>query len=29
VLLKGIGKSVVTGDYEDAALRETLRARCG
>jgi 3-dehydroquinate synthase len=29
VLLKGIGKSVVTGDYDDAALRETLRARCG
>jgi 3-dehydroquinate synthase len=29
VLLKGIGKSVVTGEYEDAALRETLRARCG
>jgi 3-dehydroquinate synthase len=29
VLLKGIGKSVVTGDYEDAALRETLRTRCG
>jgi 3-dehydroquinate synthase len=29
VLLKSIGKSVVTGDYEDAALRETLRARCG
>jgi 3-dehydroquinate synthase len=29
VLLKAIGKSVVTGDYEDAALRETLRARCG
>lgn len=29
VLLKGIGQSVVTGDYEDAALRETLRTRCG
>jgi 3-dehydroquinate synthase len=29
VLLKGIGKSVVTGEYEDAALRETLRSRCG
>jgi 3-dehydroquinate synthase len=29
VLLKGIGKSVVTGDYDDAALRETLRTRCG
>jgi 3-dehydroquinate synthase len=29
VLLKAIGKSVVTGDYDDAALRETLRARCG
>jgi 3-dehydroquinate synthase len=29
VLLKAIGKSVVTGDYEDAALHETLRARCG
>ena len=29
VLLKAIGKSVVTGDYEDAALRETLRAHCG
>ncbi len=29
VLLKGIGKSVVTGDYDDAALRETLRVRCG
>jgi 3-dehydroquinate synthase len=29
VLLKAIGKSVITGDYEDAALRETLRARCG
>ncbi len=29
VLLKGIGKSVVTGEYEDAALRETLRTRCG
>jgi 3-dehydroquinate synthase len=29
VLLKGIGQSVVTGDYEDAALRETLRVRCG
>ena len=29
VLLKSIGKSVVTGDYEDAALRETLRVRCG
>jgi 3-dehydroquinate synthase len=29
VLLKAIGKSVVTGDYDDAALRETLRMRCG
>jgi 3-dehydroquinate synthase len=29
VLLKGIGRSVVTGDYADAALRDTLRARCG
>jgi 3-dehydroquinate synthase len=29
VLLKAIGKSVVTGDYSDAALRDTLRARCG
>lgn len=29
VLLKAIGKSVVTGDYDDAALKETLRARCG
>ena len=29
VLLKEIGRSVVTGDYDDAALRETLRARCG
>jgi 3-dehydroquinate synthase len=29
VLLKGIGKSVVTGDYDDTALRETLRVRCG
>jgi 3-dehydroquinate synthase len=29
VLLKAIGKSVVTGDYADSALRETLRARCG
>jgi 3-dehydroquinate synthase len=29
VLLKSIGKSVVTGDYDDAALRETLRTRCG
>jgi 3-dehydroquinate synthase len=29
VLLKAIGKSVITGDYDDAALRETLRARCG
>jgi len=29
VLLKAIGKSVVTGDYADAALRETLQARCG
>jgi 3-dehydroquinate synthase len=29
VLLKGIGKSVITGDYDDAALRETLRVRCG
>ncbi|MEO8019811.1 MAG: 3-dehydroquinate synthase [Pseudomonadota bacterium] len=29
VLLKAIGNSVVTGDYDDAALRETLRVRCG
>jgi 3-dehydroquinate synthase len=29
VLLKAIGKSVVTGEYDDAALRDTLRARCG
>jgi 3-dehydroquinate synthase len=29
VLLKAIGKSVVTGDYDDAALQETLRARFG
>jgi 3-dehydroquinate synthase len=29
VLLKSIGKSVITGEYDDAALRETLRARCG
>ena len=29
VLLKAIGKSVVTGDYDDGALRETLRVRCG
>ena len=29
VLLQAIGKSVVTGDYDDAALRETLRTRCG
>jgi 3-dehydroquinate synthase len=29
VLLKAIGKSVITGEYDDAALRETLRARCG
>ena len=29
VLLKGIGKSVITGDYDDDALRETLRVRCG
>jgi 3-dehydroquinate synthase len=29
VLLKAIGKSVVTGEYADAALRETLQARCG
>ena len=29
VLLKAIGKSVVTGDYDDHALRETLRVRCG
>ena len=26
---KAIGKSVVTADYADAALRETLRTRCG
>jgi 3-dehydroquinate synthase len=29
VLLKAIGRSVVTGDYADAALRETLQSRCG
>jgi 3-dehydroquinate synthase len=29
VLLKRIGHAVVTGDYDDAALRETLRTRCG
>jgi 3-dehydroquinate synthase len=29
VLLRSIGKSIVTGDYDDAALRETLRVRCG
>ena len=29
VLLKAIGRSVVTGDYADSALRDTLRARCG
>jgi 3-dehydroquinate synthase len=29
VLLKAIGRSVVTGDYADPALRDTLRARCG
>jgi 3-dehydroquinate synthase len=29
VLLKSIGSSVVTGDYDDAALHETLRARFG
>jgi 3-dehydroquinate synthase len=29
VLLKAIGKSVVTGEYADTALRETLQARCG
>jgi 3-dehydroquinate synthase len=29
VLLEAIGKSVVTGDYADAALHATLRARCG
>jgi 3-dehydroquinate synthase len=29
VLLKAIGSSVVTGDYDDSALRATLRARCG
>jgi 3-dehydroquinate synthase len=29
VLLEAIGKSVVTGDYADEALRETLQARCG
>src|SRR3954469_22699152 len=29
MLLKGIGESVVTGEYDDAALRETLRTRCG
>ena len=29
ILLKAIGKSVVTGEYDDIALRETLRARFG
>jgi 3-dehydroquinate synthase len=29
VLLKAIGRSAVTGDYDDAALRETLRVRFG
>lgn len=29
VLLKDIGHSVVTGDYDDAALHATLQARCG
>jgi 3-dehydroquinate synthase len=29
VLLKAIGESVVTGDYDDAALHETLRSRFG
>jgi 3-dehydroquinate synthase len=29
VLLNAIGKSVVTGEYDDAALRETLRVRFG
>jgi 3-dehydroquinate synthase len=29
VLLKAIGKSVVTGDYADVALHDTLRARFG
>jgi 3-dehydroquinate synthase len=29
VLLRSIGKSIVTGDYDDDALRETLRVRCG
>ena len=29
VLLKAIGKSVVIGDYDDAALHATLRTRCG
>jgi 3-dehydroquinate synthase len=29
VLLKDIGRSVVTGEYDDAALRATLQARCG
>jgi 3-dehydroquinate synthase len=27
ILLKAIGRSMVTGDYDDAALRETLRIR--
>jgi 3-dehydroquinate synthase len=29
VLLEAIGRAVVTGDYADSALRDTLRARCG
>jgi 3-dehydroquinate synthase len=29
VLLKAIGRSIVTGDYADQALRDTLQARCG
>ena len=29
VLLKAIGRSVVTGDYDEVALRDTLRMRCG
>jgi 3-dehydroquinate synthase len=28
VLLRSIGKAIVTGDYDDDALRETLRVRC-
>src|SRR4029078_4965341 len=29
VLLKAIGKSVITGDYDDADLRGTVSVRCG